>query len=206
MSRKKLQRHREFLSIPRCVETQVDWLDLFGNTNPITLEIACGRGEYTNKFSSIFPLRNFVGVDIKGERLWQGAMNSSQLGLGNTGFLRTPIDQLELHFPPHSIQEIWIIHPDPQPNKPKKRLTHQKFLDKYSLLLNEGGVLHLKTDNTELFEWSKESLATHWNITNTTDDLHNSKLLQNHHGIITNFEAKALQKGLKIHYLTAIQK
>jgi tRNA (guanine-N7-)-methyltransferase len=206
MSRKKLQRHREFLSIPRCAENSTNWSEIFENKNPITLELACGRGEYTNKLASLFPELNFVGVDIKGERLWQGAMNSKQLGLTNTGFLRTTIDQLELHFPPHSIKEIWIIHPDPQPNKPKKRLTHQKFLDKYSLLLAEGGVLHLKTDNTELFEWSKESLGTHWNITNSINDLHHSELLQHHHGIITNFEGKAIQKGLNIHYLTAIKK
>jgi tRNA (guanine-N7-)-methyltransferase len=204
MSRKKRQRFNEFKNIDNCFETKQNWQEVFNNQNPITLELACGRGEYTNGLGSIFENKNFIGVDIKGERLWQAAQVSQHLGLSNTAFLRITIDHIVQFFEPRSINEIWIIHPDPQPNNPRKRLSHKKYLEKYKLLLKENGMLYIKTDDEDLFEFSIDELAQNgFEIIEQTKDLHNSELLKLNHGIQTNFEEKALAKNKKICFLQA---
>jgi tRNA (guanine-N7-)-methyltransferase len=172
----------------------------------IILELACGRGEYTNGLGVIFPNKNFIGVDIKGERIWQAATRSKQLGLTNTGFLRLSIDQIEKYLEPETIDEILIIHPDPQPKKPRKRLTHNKFLQKYHDLLKKNGILKLKTDSKDLYFFTIDSLKKNWKVQYKTTDLHNSTYLQEHYDITTNFEQKAISRQLPIYYLVANKK
>lgn len=173
---------------------------LFPQEQPLVLELACGRGEYTNGLAKVFPEKNFLGVDIKGERLWQGATESKKLGLTNTGFVRASIDQLEHYFDENSISELWIIHPDPQPKRERRRLTHPKYLQKYFNLLVPGGLLKIKTDDADLYKYSMETVPEFFNLVDRTNDLDNSLLLSDHFGISTNFERKAKLKGLTIHY------
>ena len=135
----------------------------FKNTRPITLELACGRGEYALGLSRLFPERNFIGVDIKGARIWQGAKIALEEGLTHIAFLRTRIEQISLFFTPGEISEIWITFPDPFPQngKANRRLTAPAFLDIYKSLLPAGGYIHLKTDDPGLFEFSVETVASY---------------------------------------------
>ncbi len=144
-------------------DTKVDlagkWAEVhFGNNKPITLELACGRGEYTVGLAQHFPERNFIGVDIKGARIWKGAKQAEAANLGNAAFLRTRIECLDSFFAPGEINEIWITFPDPFPRygQVNRRLTSPIFFDLYKKLIRPGGTLHLKTDNTALFLYSLE--------------------------------------------------
>jgi len=132
----------------------------FGNNAPITLELACGRGEYTLGLARMYPNRNFIGVDIKGARIWKGAHIALQEELPNAAFLRTRIELLEQFFQPGEISEIWITFPDPflRNSKSNRRLTSPRFLETYRRLLPSGGKVHLKTDSPELYEFSLEIL------------------------------------------------
>jgi len=132
--------------------------EYFQNDRPITLELACGRGEYTVGLARLFPERNFVGVDIKGERIWKGSTIALQEGLTNACFLRTQILLIENFFDPAEVNEIWLTFPDPRPRKRdiKRRLTSQRFMEMYKRILQKGGYLRLKTDNTQLFEYTLE--------------------------------------------------
>ena len=205
--RKKLIRYNSLSSFPNVYDAEPARVQeiLFGSTKPITLELACGRGEYTNGLAQQFPTRNFIGVDIKGERLWQGARRSQELLLKNTGFVRASIDRLEYYFAAESVEEIWLIHPDPQPKRERRRLTHPKYLLKYNQLLQTGGQLHLKTDDKNLFDYSASEISgsKSFTILQSTTDLHRSKLLKKHFDIVTNFEQKALFKSKPIYYLVA---
>jgi tRNA (guanine-N7-)-methyltransferase len=179
------------------------WAAVFGNQNPIVLELACGVGEYTTTLASLNSTKNYVGVDVKGDRLWQGSTNALEMSLTNAAFLQTPIQFLPRFFEPHSIDEIWIIHPDPQLNKPRSRLTSKYFLDIYQSILRPGGVIHLKTDSAELYDFTlKTSAAANCTILANTNDLYTSPLLANHFGITTHFEKKAIENGKTIKYLS----
>lgn len=133
----------------------------FKNAYPITVELACGRGEYSLGLAQMFPLRNFIGVDIKGARIWQGAKTALEQGLSQVAFLRTRIEQIRLFFAPGEIQEIWITFPDPFPqnSKTNRRLTSPLFLDAYKELLAAGGHVHLKTDDPGLYLFSLETVS-----------------------------------------------
>lgn len=133
----------------------------FKNMHPITLELACGRGEYSLGLARMFPLRNFIGVDIKGARIWQGAKAALEQGLGHVAFLRTRIEQIQLFFAPGEVQEIWITFPDPFPqnSKTNRRLTSSRFLDTYKAMLAPGGYVHLKTDDPGLYLFSLETVS-----------------------------------------------
>ncbi len=204
MPRKKMIRYRDLAKFDNVHEgLEFKYKDIFNNDNPITLELACGRGEYTNGLAQQFPNQNFVGIDIKGERIWQAATQSHELNLSNTAFIRGSIDMLENFFENNSIDTIWIIHPDPQPKRERQRLTHPKYLHKYNNLLVPGGQLNLKTDDQNFFDYSLETISKLFTILKQTKDLHNSKHLEDHHGIITNFEQKALLKKKSICYLSA---
>ena len=126
--------------------------DFFKNDNPIVLELGCGRGEYSVGMGRHFPQKNFLGVDIKGARIWKGLLN--------VGFLRTRIDFIHCFFEPEEIDEIWITFPDPQPqkNRARKRLTHPLFINRYRQFLKPGGIIHLKTDNTFFFEYTLDEI------------------------------------------------
>ena len=179
--------------------------DFFRNDNPLTIELACGRGEYTVGLARLFPERNFVGVDIKGERIWKGSTIASEEQLLNAAFLRTQILTIENFFEPAEVNEIWLTFPDPRPRKRdvKRRLTSPRFIEMYKKILRSGGYLRLKTDNTQLFEYTLEQLQSRSDIIDLafTADVYNSHLKNECFDIKTRYEQEFSQKGEKIKYL-----
>ncbi|MDW8330877.1 MAG: tRNA (guanosine(46)-N7)-methyltransferase TrmB [Cyclobacteriaceae bacterium] len=181
------------------------WHEFFGNSNPITVELACGRGEYTVNLARLFPQRNYIGVDIKGERIWKGSTWALEQGLTNAAFLRTHILTLENFFAPGEINEIWLTFPDPRPRKRdiKRRLTSPRFMQFYRNLITPGGYVRLKTDNTILFDYTLEELAKRTDIDDFafTHDLYNSGLRPECFDIKTRYEEEFAAKGETIKYL-----
>lgn len=178
--------------------------DYFGNENPIVLELACGKGEYTVGLAQAFPNINFVGVDIKGDRIARGSQRAQVLGLLNVAFLRTDINYLTEFFQDCEVDEIWVTFPDPQPRpkQEKHRLTHPRFLTTYKRLLRPGGIFHLKTDSPELFAYSMEKVKEEmFNSLQYTTDLYTSPLNNIHLGIKTRYEQLFYDKGFTINYL-----
>jgi tRNA (guanine-N7-)-methyltransferase len=161
MGHKKLIRFQAIQSFTNVLQYPEDmpgkWKDFFKNDNPVTLELACGKGEYTVGLSRLYPERNFIGVDLKGNRIYSGALECLQHHLTNAAFLRTQIDKIDSYFLPGAVSEIWITFPDPQlrTSRAKKRLTHPRFLRLYQKILKPGGVVHLKTDSPSLFHFTK---------------------------------------------------
>jgi tRNA (guanine-N7-)-methyltransferase len=187
-------------------EVKGRWNELvFKNDNPITVELACGRGEYTVGLAARFPDKNFVGVDIKGERIWKGSTLALEQGLHNAAFLRAQIQLLDSFFAPGEIADIWLVFPDPRPRKRdvKRRLTNPNFLNMYRRLLRPGGYVRLKTDNTGLYEYTRETVSTIAGVENLafTDDLYNSPLQPECFDIRTNYEEKFTLQGERIKYI-----
>jgi tRNA (guanine-N7-)-methyltransferase len=180
-------------------------VEYFKNKNPITLELACGRGEYTIGLARLFPDKNFIGVDIKGERIWKGSTIALEEQLINAAFLRTHILLIENFFNPAEVSEVWLTFPDPRPRKRdiKRRLTSPRFLDLYKRLLKPGGYVRLKTDNTQLFEYTLERLHLRTDIHDLafTADVYQSELEKECFDIKTRYEQEFSQKGEKIKYL-----
>lgn len=176
----------------------------FGNENPITLELACGKGDYTVGLARRFPDRNFVGVDIKGSRIWYGSTAAEEEGLTNVGFLRTQILLIENFFAENELSELWITFPDPRPRDrdERRRLTHPRYLKMYQQMLKQGGIFHLKTDDRPFFDFTLEMLQQFpvQNLCQTTD-LYSSPMLEEHFGIQTTYEKRWLAEGKKINYL-----
>ena len=168
MPKRKLQRFAEnetfshffqpsFRDISDGYEMKGHWKDkFFGNENPIVLELGCGKGEFTVGLGRKYPQKNFIGIDLKGARMWRGAKTSHELKMNNVAFVRTRIEQIEHIFAKDEVDGIWITFPDPQPNKPriKKRLTSPQFLDRYRRIAKPGSLIHLKTDNSLFFEYT----------------------------------------------------
>lgn len=181
------------------------WRVFFGNDHDIVLELACGRGEYSTGLGAIYKDRNFIGVDIKGNRIWVGSKKAKLEGLDNVAFLRTQIDHLEKFFEPGEISEIWIIFPDPRPKSSDehRRLTSPKYLEIYHKLMKQRGMIHLKTDNTALFDYTLELLKCRDDIEDLeyTSELYNSPYADDHHGIKTKYEHQFSEQGFKIKYL-----
>ncbi len=182
--------------------------DVFGNDNPITLELGCGKGEYTVGLARMFPHRNFLGIDIKGHRFWRGAKTSVEEGLTNVAFLRTRIEFAGTFFNEGEIDEIWLTFSDPQPREEKHRLTGPKFIDRYKKYLKPGGTIHVKTDNTGLYEWTLEQLQEHgYTIETHTNDVYGSFVTglteewQKIMSIRTYYEKKFADEGEKIKYI-----
>lgn len=176
----------------------------FGNHAPLVLELACGKGEYTNALAKRYPDRNFVGVDIKGNRIWKGAVHAREEGLDNVSFLRTRIEYLDVYFGSGEINAIWITFPDPflRPSKSNRRLTSPFFLDKYTMITSSGASLYLKTDDTNLYEFSLKSIEDHENykLEHHTADVYGSAY-DDILGIQTYYEKKHLAKGKKIKFI-----
>lgn len=126
----------------------------FKNEAPIVLELGCGKGDYTVGLAQLDPSRNYIGVDIKGARLWRGCRNALERSLANVAFARIQVEFLEKIFAADEVSEIWVTFPDPQPNKPRKRLTSMPFLQRYRRVLQPGGVVHLKTDDRDLYDYT----------------------------------------------------
>jgi len=135
----------------------------FGNDNPIVLELACGKGEYTLGLAERYPDRNFIGVDIKGNRIWKGAKTAQDKGMTNVAFLRTHIDSIHQFFGPQEVNDIWITFPDPQKKgkRRRKRLTHPLFLERYRRILHPSGTISLKTDSSHLFDFTMDTILEH---------------------------------------------
>jgi len=179
--------------------------DYFKNKNKIVLELACGRGEYTIGMARLFDNKNFIGVDIKGDRIWKGSGVAIEENLSHLAFLRTDIRLLEKFFDKDEITDIWITFPDPRPKDRdiKKRLTGPNFLNMYKRLIKPSGTIRLKTDNTDLFDYTLEVVQERDDIIDLqhTHDLYNSNLNSECFSIRTRFEQKFNEKGHDIKYL-----
>ena len=213
MSRKKADRFEHNITATNVIQDGKDFFnkckglwksELFKNNNPIILEIGCGKGEYTVGLGNYFPNINFIGIDLKGDRIAVGSKKANEMGLANVGFLRADVLLLENFFEENEISEIWITFPDPRPLRAdiRKRLTSPRFLAIYKKLLIENGILHLKTDSEPFFDYSFEEInnAAFSNII-YTKNLYNSDLYENTFGIKTRFEEMFTEKGFKINYL-----
>ncbi len=213
MSRRKLVRFKENEDNENIIQdgkelySQIKghWLGkYFKNTNPIVVELGCGRGEYSTGLAEVFPKKNFIGVDIKGSRLWKGSTTALEKGLHNVAFLRTYIQNIEEFFAEKEVDEIWITFPDPRPKgkDEKRRLTGLRFLKMYQKLLKKTGTVHFKTDNLPLFEYTLDILKSQ-PIENLkyTFDLPQSDMANLHFGIQTKYEKLFSEKGFKINYL-----
>ena len=176
--------------------------NFFKNDNPIVLELGCGRGEYTVGLGRLFPDKNFIGVDIKGARMWSGATESLNEGMTNVAFLRTNIEIIDRFFAPGEVSEIWLTFSDPQMKKATKRLTSTYFMNRYRRFLSENGLVHLKTDSNFMFTYTKYMVEhNHLPIEFCTDDLYHSGLVDDILSIRTYYEQQWLDRGLNIKYL-----
>ncbi|AFD09154.1 tRNA (guanosine(46)-N7)-methyltransferase TrmB [Solitalea canadensis] len=178
--------------------------EFFKNDHPIVLELACGKGEYTVNLSKKFPEKNFIGIDLKGNRLWTGAKMAIEEQINNVAFLRIQIEHLQSYFEHNEVDEIWITFPDPQPqvSREKKRLTSMRFLEVYRPILKENAIIHLKTDNDQLYEYTLEVIADNkLDLLANTNDVYNSALLDDVLQIKTYYERKYLSQGKNINYV-----
>ena len=178
----------------------------FKNDNPIVLELGCGRGEYTVGLARMFPNVNFIGVDIKGARMWTGATEAINEGLGNVAFLRTNIEIIDRFFAEDEVQEIWLTFSDPQMKNPRKRLSSTFFMQRYRRFLTDGGTIHLKTDSNFLFTYTTYMVERNrLPVLFRTEDLYHtdgfdpqtSTIL----GIQTYYESQWIERGLNIKYM-----
>lgn len=209
MGQKKLVRFAELLTFNNVLQHPQDvagnWHAHFGNNHSITLELACGKGEYTVSLARLYPQRNFIGVDIKGNRIWVGAKKAITENLKNVAFLRAQIEKITEFFAPEEVDEIWITFPDPQLrySKSKKRLTHPRFLRLYQKILTPGGIIHLKTDSPQLYRFTKEVL-TRYNCTVLADitDVYAQEAVSDELSIKTHYEALDIAQSNRIHYLS----
>jgi tRNA (guanine-N7-)-methyltransferase len=217
MVKNKLERFAEMETLPNVVQVPYDevyhkdfkykgnWKQLFfKNNNPLVLELGCGKGEYTIGLAKQFSEKNFLGIDIKGSRMWVGAKKAISESQQNVGFLRTRIELIGSFFSSEEVDEIWITFPDPQFKKSwtKRRLTSSRFLTLYRKFLKQDGVVHLKTDNFPLFCYTKDLLKyNNLQIISQTDDLYSSDFANAVFGIKTFYESRFLDEGLKITYL-----
>ncbi len=178
--------------------------EFFQNEQPIVLELACGKGEYTVNLAKLFPSTNFIGIDYKGNRIWRGAKTALEEGITNVGFLRIQIETILEYFEAEEISEIWITFPDPQPqdSREKKRLTNPVFLGRYKQILVEGGIMHLKTDNDGFYAYTLEQIENQQlaKIKETTD-LYHSDLVDEVLSIKTYYERKYLAEDKNINYV-----
>lgn len=180
------------------------WKQFFGNNAPITLELACGKGEYAVGLGRLHPKENFIGIDIKGNRIWRGAKTALDEKLTNVAFIRSSIDKVTDYFGPADISAIWLTFPDPQlrGSRSKKRLTHPRFLRLYQQILMPGGVVHLKTDSPVLYEFTRTVINLFGlSLLNDTDNLYAEKEVSAELQIKTHYEGLDIAGSNRIHYL-----
>ena len=177
--------------------------DVFGNRGEITLELGCGKGEYTVGLAKSDLSRNFVGVDIKGARIWSGAKEMRDKGINNAAFIRTEIENISQFFAKDEVGEIWITFPDPQMQKTRKRLTSSRFLSLYREILKPGGIIHLKTDSPFLYEYTRRLVnENNFEVLEDTEDLYGESLADPEKSIKTFYESQWLSRGKKIKLLS----
>jgi tRNA (guanine-N7-)-methyltransferase len=178
-------------------------LNLFKNNNPIVLELGCGKGEYTIGLANSLPSKNFIGIDIKGARMWRGAKTANEQKMPNVAFLRTRIEFINSFFSSDEVDEIWITFPDPHPGgrNSNKRLTSPWYLNSYRHFLKDKGLIHLKTDNKELYNYTCKVLSINdLETVFSTNDLYSEKI-DSILSIRTHYEKIFLAAGLEINYL-----
>lgn len=181
-----------------------NWHHYFKNEYPITLELGCGRGEYTVGLARLYPNRNFIGMDLKGNRIWNGAKIALDENLGNVAFIRSQIEQVTAYFGKDEIQEIWITFPDPQLrySRMKKRLTHPRFLRLYQHFLNAGGKVHLKTDSPDLYEFTKTVIRLYeLPLFEDDDNVYKSLQVTPELSIKTHYEQMDIAGSQKVHHV-----
>ncbi|HVE61113.1 MAG TPA: tRNA (guanosine(46)-N7)-methyltransferase TrmB [Chitinophagaceae bacterium] len=209
MGQKKLIRFTEIKTFANVLQYPENiagnWHLHFKNNNPVILELACGKGEYTLGLAQLYPKKNFIGVDLKGNRIWVGAKKALQQGLENVAFLRIQIDGISNYFKKDEVEEIWIIFPDPQLriSKSKKRLTHPKFLRMYQQILKPGGKIHLKTDSPELYHFTKKVIDHyHCSLLQESDNIYQQQHIKPELKIKTHYELLDIAQSNRIHYLS----
>ncbi len=216
MSKNKLEKFSEMETFEHVVQAPYNKIEkenfylkgnwakeFFKNENPIILELGCGKGEYTVALAERNPNLNFIGIDIKGSRLFNGAKDSLDKGLKNVGFLRTNIEIITQFFGDEEIAEIWLTFPDPQMKKTRKRLTSTVFLNKYKLFLKKDGIVHLKTDSN--FQYTYTRALVHLNkleVIVETDNLYESEILTEILQVKTYYEKQWLSRGITIKYIS----
>ena len=217
MGKNKLARWKELTSFDNVIQPEIGdvsgkdhpikgrWnKEIFKNENPVVLELGCGKGEYSVGLATRFPGKNYIGVDIKGARMWRGAKTSNENKLPNIAFLRTRIEFINSFFKTDEVDEIWITFPDPHPGgrNSNKRLTSPWYLNSYRQFLKNKGIIHLKTDNEELFNYTKTTvIQNNLEIIVSTSDLYSESLSDDILSIKTHYERIFLNAGLKINYI-----
>jgi tRNA (guanine-N7-)-methyltransferase len=190
------------------LELASNWHNIFDNSNPIVLEVACGYGEYTIGLAIKNPDINFIGLDIKGDRLYQGLQKMNQYNLPNVRFIRSRCEDITSLFAPNELTDIWIIHPDPQPKKETKRLIYKRFMEIYKTVLKPSGNLYLRTDNKNLFQYSLDSIITNpdWLVQYFSWDYYNSPWFEIDQNFITRYQKQFNNSTIKLLHLRLNQK
>jgi tRNA (guanine-N7-)-methyltransferase len=214
VAKKKLIHFRENLTFPHLFQPAYYELDngftlksrwqrdFFHNDHPIVLELGCGKGEYTVGLALKYKERNFIGIDLKGARLWRGCKTVAEEKITNAAFIRSRADHLEKFFSQQEVSEIWITFPDPQPGKERKRLTSPVFIAKYRKILSENGIIHLKTDNFDFYSYTLDVIREHnHKLLFSTQDLYQTGSQEEVMAIQTYYEKIWLEMGKKICYL-----
>ena len=208
MAQKKLIRFEAIKSFRNVLQYPVDmagnWKEFFHNNHPITIELACGKGEYTVELAKMYPERNFIGIDLKGNRLYVGAKACLEQTITNTAFVRTHIDKIDNYFSAGEVSEAWITFPDPQlrKSKLKKRLTHPRFLRLYQHCLVPQGLIHLKTDSPDLYGFTKQVIELYGlELQEETDNLYALPAISPELKIKTHYEGLNISQSNRIYYL-----
>ena len=208
MGQKKLKRFSEIKTFPNVLEYPEkiagEWKAYFKNNNAITVELACGKGEYATGLALLHSNKNFIGVDIKGNRIWSGAKFSMENNLTNVAFLRTQIHKIDSYFSKDEVEEIWITFPDPQLriSKAKKRLTHPRYLALYNQFLKRSGKIHLKTDSPDLYNFTKNVIELcGLKLISDINNIYDQKTISPELKIKTHYEKLDIAKSNRIFYL-----
>lgn len=208
MAQKKLLRFAQIKAFSNVLEYPTGmkgaWNEFFKNDDPIVLELACGRGEYTIGLATMFPKKNFIGIDIKGNRMYIGAKKAIDDSLNNAAFLRTQVEKITDYFAAGEVSDIWITFPDPQlrGSKAKKRLTHPRFLRLYREILKPGGSINLKTDSPQLYLFTKTVIELYkLDIVEDLEDAYSQPRIAEELKIRTHYEGLDIAQSKKIHYL-----
>ncbi|MVZ61814.1 tRNA (guanosine(46)-N7)-methyltransferase TrmB [Sphingobacterium humi] len=211
MGKDKLRKFAEIATFPNVLQMEAgkpfkgQWAaTFFKNDKPLILELACGKGEYTVNLAKLFPDKNFIGIDYKGNRIWRGAKTAIEEGISNVGFLRIQIETILEYFDAAEVSEIWITFPDPQPqdSREKKRLTNPAFLARYKHILKPDGMMHLKTDNDGFYAYTLAQIELQQlPKEKETTDLYHSDLVDEVLSIKTYYEKKYLATDKNINYV-----